>query len=142
MRNDLTASARRRRGDDRATILRLALDVMAEDVIGGLSLAAVARGLGVQPPALHKYFPSLTAIYDALFRRGQQEHCGRRSRSAELGPRRPARPDSGSSRVLRSPVPRSASTMANEPGVPYEDGVFTGMLPGMGELLVRVFPPG
>jgi AcrR family transcriptional regulator len=64
----------RRRRETIEEILRLATDVMAEDGAGGLSLAAVARRLGVQPPALYKYFPSLTAIYDALFRRGQQEH--------------------------------------------------------------------
>ena len=38
-----------------------------------LSLAEVARRLGVQPPSLYKYFPSLMAVYDALFLRGQLE---------------------------------------------------------------------
>ena len=52
-------------------ILDLAEDVMAEEGVSGLSLAEVARRLGVQPPSLYKYFPSLTAIYDALFERGQ-----------------------------------------------------------------------
>ncbi|MGI5125381.1 TetR/AcrR family transcriptional regulator [Pseudonocardia sp. CA-107938] len=66
----------RRRQETIEEILRLAVDVMAEEGVGGLSLAAVARRLGVQPPALYKYFPSLSAIYDALFRRGQQEHLG------------------------------------------------------------------
>ena len=40
----------------------------------GLSLAEIARRLGVQPPSLYKYFPSLMAVYDALFGRGQAEH--------------------------------------------------------------------
>jgi AcrR family transcriptional regulator len=39
-----------------------------------LSLAEVARRLGVQPPSLYKYFPSLMAVYDALFLRGQVEN--------------------------------------------------------------------
>ena len=44
---------------------------MTEEGVNGLSLAEVARRLGVQPPSLYKYFPSLMAIYDALFLRGQ-----------------------------------------------------------------------
>jgi AcrR family transcriptional regulator len=47
---------------------------MTEQGVNGLSLAEVARRLGVQPPSLYKYFPSLMAVYDALFRRGQAEH--------------------------------------------------------------------
>ena len=42
--------------------------------MNGLSLAEVARRLGVQPPSLYKYFPSLMAIYDALFLEGQREN--------------------------------------------------------------------
>ena len=44
---------------------------MTEEGVNGLSLAEVARRLGVQPPSLYKYFPSLMAIYDALFLQGQ-----------------------------------------------------------------------
>ena len=40
---------------------------MTEEGVNGLSLAEVARRLGVQPPSLYKYFPSLMAVYDALF---------------------------------------------------------------------------
>ena len=42
--------------------------------MNGLSLAEVARRLGVQPPSLYKYFPSLMAIYDALFLEGQRQN--------------------------------------------------------------------
>ena len=55
-------------------ILDIAVDVMTEEGVNGLSLAEVARRLGVQPPSLYKYFPSLMAVYDAVFRRGQLEH--------------------------------------------------------------------
>lgn len=55
-------------------ILDIATDVMTEEGVNGLSLAEVARRLGVQPPSIYKYFPSLMAIYDAIFRRGQVEH--------------------------------------------------------------------
>ena len=47
---------------------------MTEEGVNGLSLAEVARRLGVQPPSIYKYFPSLMAIYDAVFVRGQVEH--------------------------------------------------------------------
>ena len=64
----------RRRQETIEEILDIATDVMTEEGVNGLSLAEVARRLGVQPPSIYKYFPSLMAIYDALFRRGQVEH--------------------------------------------------------------------
>ena len=64
----------RRRQQTIAEILDIAAEVMTEEGVNGLSLAEVARRLGVQPPSLYKYFPSLRAVYDELFRRGQAEH--------------------------------------------------------------------
>jgi AcrR family transcriptional regulator len=64
----------RRRQETIEEILDIAEAVMTEEGVNGLSLAEVARRLGVQPPSLYKYFPSLMAVYDALFRRGQLEH--------------------------------------------------------------------
>jgi AcrR family transcriptional regulator len=64
----------RRRQETIEEILDIAEEVMTEEGVNGLSLAEVARRLGVQPPSLYKYFPSLMAVYDALFRRGQLEH--------------------------------------------------------------------
>jgi AcrR family transcriptional regulator len=61
----------RRRQETIEEILDIARDVMTEEGVNGLSLAEVARRLGVQPPSLYKYFPSLMAIYDAIFERGQ-----------------------------------------------------------------------
>jgi AcrR family transcriptional regulator len=55
-------------------ILDIAVDVMTAEGVNGLTLAEVARRLGVQTPSLYKYFPSLMSVYDALFRRGQLEH--------------------------------------------------------------------
>lgn len=43
---------------------------MGERGVGGLTITEVARRLGVQGPSLYKYFPSLNAVYDALFARG------------------------------------------------------------------------
>ena len=65
--------------------------VMTEEGVNGLSLAEVARRLGVQPPSLYKYFPSLMAVYDALFLRGQLEHLEvMRSAMADAEPGLPA----------------------------------------------------
>jgi AcrR family transcriptional regulator len=64
----------RRRQETIEEILDIATDVMTEEGVNGLSLAEVARRLGVKPPSIYKYFPSLMAIYNALFRRGQIEH--------------------------------------------------------------------
>jgi AcrR family transcriptional regulator len=64
----------RRRLETIEEILDISRRVMTEEGVNGLSLAEVARRLGVQPPSLYKYFPSLMAIYDALFLRGQIEN--------------------------------------------------------------------
>lgn len=64
----------RRRQETIYEILDIARDVMTEEGVNGLSLAEVARRLGVKPPSLYKYFPSLMAIYDALFLEGQHQN--------------------------------------------------------------------
>ena len=62
----------RRRQDTIEEILDLATDVMTEHGVNGLTLAEVARRLGVQTPSLYKYFASLGAVYDALFARAAE----------------------------------------------------------------------
>lgn len=64
----------RRRQQTIDEILRIAEAVMTEEGVNGLSVAEIARRLGVQPPSIYKYFPSLMAVYDELFARGQREH--------------------------------------------------------------------
>jgi AcrR family transcriptional regulator len=64
----------RRRQETIDEILRIAIDVMSEDGVNALSIAEIARRLGVQPPSIYKYFDSLLSIYDTLFQRGQREH--------------------------------------------------------------------
>jgi AcrR family transcriptional regulator len=68
-------SDRRRRLREQAIneILEIALEVMAQEGVAGLSLSAVARRMGIQPPSLYKYFPSKLALYDELFKRGGRE---------------------------------------------------------------------
>lgn len=63
----------RRRQETIDEILDVALELMAAEGIAALSLSAVARRLGMQPPSLYQYFPSKMAIYDALFRRGSEQ---------------------------------------------------------------------
>lgn len=46
---------------------------MSEAGVGALSMSEVARRLGMRQPSLYKYFDSLNALYDALFRRGTEE---------------------------------------------------------------------
>jgi AcrR family transcriptional regulator len=64
----------RRRQETIDEILDIAVAIMSEEGVNGLSLSDVARRLGVQPPSIYKYFPSLMAIYDELFLRGQRVH--------------------------------------------------------------------
>ena len=54
-------------------ILDRGLQVMAEDGVAALSLAEVARRMGMRPPSLYQYFPSKLAVYDALFERGARQ---------------------------------------------------------------------
>jgi AcrR family transcriptional regulator len=58
----------------RAAVIDEALDhavaLMGEEGVGALSVAEVARRMGIRGPSLYKYFPSRHAIYDALFARG------------------------------------------------------------------------
>ncbi|TFV33883.1 TetR/AcrR family transcriptional regulator [Streptomyces sp. T1317-0309] len=63
----------RRRNETVQEILDTAIEVMAKDGVAGLSMAEVARRVGVRPPSLYQYFPSKMAIYDALFERGGRE---------------------------------------------------------------------
>jgi AcrR family transcriptional regulator len=62
-----------RRLDTIEEILAVALEVMTEAGVGGLSLGEVARRMRIRPPSLYQYFESKHAIYDALFAAGWRE---------------------------------------------------------------------
>jgi AcrR family transcriptional regulator len=62
-----------RRLDTMEEILSVALDVMTEAGVGGLSLGEVARRMRIRPPSLYQYFASKHAIYDALFAAGWRQ---------------------------------------------------------------------
>ena len=63
----------RRRQETIGEILDVAIELMGSEGVAALSLSAVARRLGMQPPSLYQYFPSKMAIYDALFQRGAEQ---------------------------------------------------------------------
>ena len=51
-------------------MLDVALAVMAEQGVAGLTLGEVARRMGIRTPSLYGYFDGKHALYDALFARG------------------------------------------------------------------------
>lgn len=63
----------RRRRETIEEVLDVALAVMAEHGVAGLSLGEVARRMGIRPPSLYVYFDSKNALYDAIFARGWRE---------------------------------------------------------------------
>ncbi|TNC24634.1 TetR/AcrR family transcriptional regulator [Amycolatopsis alkalitolerans] len=63
---------RRRRVGTRRQILDVAVEVMAERGVAGLSLSEVARRVGIRQPSLYKHFASLHAVYDEVFREGAE----------------------------------------------------------------------
>ncbi|MCU1595713.1 MAG: hypothetical protein JWO12_3105, partial [Frankiales bacterium] len=60
----------RRRLETIEEIVDVAIDVMTEQGVGGLSLGEVARRMGMRTPSLYVYFDSKNAVYDAVFARG------------------------------------------------------------------------
>lgn len=62
------ASARRQVTIDEA--LDHAEKIVTEQGAGAVTIAEIARQMGMRPPSLYKYFPSLHGVYDALFARG------------------------------------------------------------------------
>jgi AcrR family transcriptional regulator len=72
MTTEATALDRRhrRRQETIEEVLDIAVGIMAEEGVAGLSLGEIARRMGIRPPSLYVYFPSKHALYDALFKRG------------------------------------------------------------------------
>ena len=57
----------RRRQETIEEVLGIAVAIMAEQGVAGLSTGEIARRMGIRPPSLYGYFPSKHALYDALF---------------------------------------------------------------------------
>lgn len=62
----------RRRLETIEEITDVAVEVMTESGVGGLSLGEVARRVGMRTPSLYVYFDAKSAVYDAVFARGWQ----------------------------------------------------------------------
>ena len=95
-----------------ATILDRAVAVMAEHGVAGLTMTRLAEAMGIKPPSLYKWFPSVLGVYDAVFARGQQANLEAfrvrrgRQRARDCGPLRWADRDCavGCRPPRRSPV--------------------------------------
>src|SRR3954471_9566880 len=59
-----------RRQETIEQVLDVAVAVMAEQGVAGLTLGEVARRMGIRPPSLYGYFDGKHALYDALFESG------------------------------------------------------------------------
>lgn len=63
----------RRREETIEQVLAIAVEVMKEQGVAGLTLGEVARRMGIRTPSLYIYFDGKNALYDALFQRGWTE---------------------------------------------------------------------
>lgn len=63
----------RRREETIEQVLAIAVEVMNEQGVAGLTLGEVARRMGIRTPSLYVYFDGKNALYDALFQRGWTE---------------------------------------------------------------------
>lgn len=69
----MTTVAEQRHSDTRERILATAWDLCREDGLASLSLRALAARVGMRAPSLYTYFGAKHAIYDAMFRQGQEQ---------------------------------------------------------------------
>jgi AcrR family transcriptional regulator len=60
-----------------AEIVEVAWKLAAAEGIGGFSLHAVAREVGIRQPSLYEYFDNKHALYDAMFADGNQKLLAR-----------------------------------------------------------------
>ncbi|MGY1722027.1 TetR/AcrR family transcriptional regulator [Blastococcus sp. SYSU DS0533] len=77
---------RRRRQETIEQVLDVAVEVMTEQGVAGLTLGEVARRMGIRPPSLYGYFDGKHALYDALFERGWRALQDALRASGAIGP--------------------------------------------------------
>jgi len=68
-----TTAVTRRREAKTASIVAEAWKLAEEHGIGGLSLHALAKAVGMRQPSLYAYFDSKLALYDAMFADGNRQ---------------------------------------------------------------------
>ncbi len=69
----MIGSVAERRESRRAVIVAAAWELARTHGIGGLSLHALARAVGIRQPSLYEYFDSKLALYDAMFADGNRQ---------------------------------------------------------------------
>lgn len=69
-----TGPRARQRERTREELLDAATRLMVETGVAELSLAEVARRVGLSQPSVYTYFDSRAEVFDALFLRGMDEH--------------------------------------------------------------------
>src|SRR6266511_3030464 len=132
----------RRRQQTIDEILDVAIEVMAEEGVAGLSLSEVARRMGIQPPSLYKYFPSKLALYDALFQRGARENLAVFQVAVERGELHPGAASEEGTALLSVLVTGVMSQqLANQPQASWDKGRFTRLTPRVLELFRCAYPP-
>jgi AcrR family transcriptional regulator len=67
-----TGGVAERREAKTAAIVATAWELAAEHGIGGVSLHALAKAVGMRQPSLYAYFDSKLALYDAMFADGNR----------------------------------------------------------------------
>lgn len=77
-----------------------AVAIMGERGVGGLTMSELATRIGIRGPSLYKYFPSLHALYDALFARGLREQQAAVGAAFGQAPRGVARLHAGAVAVV------------------------------------------
>ncbi len=70
-------SVAERRESKVASIIDSAWALAREHGVGGLSLHALARAVGMRQPSLYAYFDSKSALYDAMFADGNRQLLAR-----------------------------------------------------------------
>src|SRR5213592_1260374 len=69
----MTDKVTHRREAKVASIVASAWKLARENGIGGVSLHALAREVGMRQPSLYEYFDSKHALYDAMFADGNRQ---------------------------------------------------------------------
>lgn len=71
--NTRTTARERRRAETRDEILAAAWKLARESGLAAISLRDLAAEVGMRAPSLYSYFDSKKAIYDAMFRQGNEQ---------------------------------------------------------------------
>ena len=100
-----------RREAKTASIVAEAWELAREHGVGGVSLHALARAVGMRQPSLYEYFDSKHALYDAMFADGNRQLLERLA-ALKLRRRSPDRPEEVPGHVRRFRASRTRPDMS------------------------------